>query len=169
MCLTHISSLPTASPRIALAPRLVVWLGIGPSSKVFLAALMAFFLTFFNTYTGVRGVEPSWINVARVMGATRMQLVYKVIFPAASPWIIAGLRISIPNALVSAIVGEFIASSAGLGYRIMYNANTFNTTGTMAGVLVLMIIVLLLNKLLDRAENHLMQWRPTDLSSGGGG
>ncbi|MFZ5827926.1 MAG: ABC transporter permease [Bacillota bacterium] len=149
-------------PRIALAPLMVVWFGIGDQSKIFLAAMMAFMLTFFNTYTGVRSVEPPLLNVARVMGASRWQLVYKVILPAASPWIIAGLQVSFPNALVSAVVGEFIAASAGLGFRLNYNGNTFNTAGTMAGVLLLMVIVLMLNHLLERAEAYLLRWRPKD-------
>ncbi|MFZ5817337.1 MAG: ABC transporter permease [Bacillota bacterium] len=149
-------------PRIALAPLMVVWFGIGDQSKIFLAAMMAFMLTFFNTYTGVRSVEPPLLNVARVMGASKWQLVYKVILPAASPWIIAGLQVSFPNALVSAVVGEFIAASAGLGFRLSYNGNTFNTAGTMAGVLLLMVIVLILNNLLERAEAYLLRWRPKD-------
>jgi NitT/TauT family transport system permease protein len=149
-------------PRIALAPLVIVWFGIGAPSKIFLAAMMAFFLTFFNTFTGVREVEPRLIDVARVMGAGRWTRVYKVILPAASPWVIAGLRISIPNALVSEVVGEFIAAQHGLGYRIVYYANTFDTTGTMAGVLLLMIIVFLTNKLLDRAERRILRWQPQE-------
>jgi len=147
-------------PRIALAPLVIVWFGIGAESKIFLAAIMALFLTFFNTYTGVRSVDRGLVNVARVMGADRWQMTYKVVFPAASPWIIAGLRISIPNALVSEVVGEFIAAQHGLGYRIVYYANTFNTTGTMAGVLILMVLVLMLNRLLDWGEGHLLRWMP---------
>lgn len=149
-------------PRIALAPLMVVWFGIGDHSKIFLAAMMAFMLTFFNTYSGVRSVEPSLVNVARVMGANRWQLIYKVILPAASPWIIAGLQVSFPNALVSAVVGEFIAASAGLGFRLNYNGNTFNTSGTMACVLLLMVIVLILNNLLERAEAYLLRWKPKE-------
>jgi NitT/TauT family transport system permease protein len=149
-------------PRIALAPLFIIWFGIGHPSKIFLAALMAFFLTFFNTYTGVRSVEPALQNIARVMGASQFVLVYKVVFPAASPWIIAGLRISIPQALVSAVVGEFMAANAGLGFRIAYYANTFNSTGTMAGILVLMTVVLVLNYVLDKVENYVLRWRPSE-------
>jgi NitT/TauT family transport system permease protein len=152
-------------PRIALAPLVIVWFGIGAASKIFLAATMAFFLTFFNTYTGVRSVEPRLVNVARVMGASRWACVTKVILPASSPWVIAGLRISIPNALVSEVVGEFIAAQRGLGYRIVYYANTFNTTGTMAGVLLLMVIVFLTNKLLDHAEQRILRWQPREARS----
>jgi NitT/TauT family transport system permease protein len=148
-------------PRIALAPLFIVWFGIGLASKIWLAGMMAFFLAFFNTYTGVGGVDQGLKNVARVMGANRRELLVKVILPAASPWIIAGLRVSIPYALVAAVVGEMVMSTAGIGYRIIRATQTFDITGTMAGVVVLMLIVMLANMLLDRAEAHLLRWRPT--------
>ena len=147
-------------PRIALAPLFIVWFGIGLTSKIWLAGMMAFFLAFFNTYTGVGSVDRGIQNVARVMGANRLELILKVILPAASPWIIAGLRVSIPYALVAAVVGEMVMSTAGVGYRIIRATQTFNITGTMAGVVVLMLIVMLANLLLDKAEAYLLRWRP---------
>jgi len=148
-------------PRIALAPLFIVWFGIGLSSKIWLAGMMAFFLTFFQTYAGVGSVDQGLKNVARVMGASRLELLLKVVLPAASPWIIAGLRLSIPYALVSAVVGEIVMSTAGVGYRIIKATQTFDITGTMTGVVVLMLIVMLANLLLDRAEAHLLRWRPS--------
>lgn len=147
-------------PRIALAPLFLIWFGIGENSKIFLALMMTFFLTFVNTYTGINSVEVGLKNIARVMGASRTAVFFKVVLPAASPWIIAGLRISIPQALVSAVVGEIVMSTAGLGYRIGLSTQTFNMTGAMSGVIVLMVIVVGLNLLLDRAEAHLLRWRP---------
>ncbi|HYU17278.1 MAG TPA: ABC transporter permease [Chloroflexota bacterium] len=147
-------------PRIALAPLFLVWFGIGENSKVFLALMMTFFLTFVNTFTGINTVDMGLKNVARVMGASGTQVFWKVVLPAASPWIIAGLRVSIPQALVAAVVGELVMSTAGLGYRIGLSTQTFNITGAMSGVLVLMLIVILLNLALDRVEAYLLRWRP---------
>jgi NitT/TauT family transport system permease protein len=147
-------------PRIALAPLFIVWFGIGPTSKIWLAGMMAFFLAFFNTFTGVGGVDQGLKNVARVMGANRVELLLKVILPAASPWVIAGLRVSIPYALVAAVVGEMVMSTSGVGYRIIRATQTFDITGTMAGVVELMLIVMLANWLLDKFEGHLLRWRP---------
>ena len=147
-------------PRIALAPLFLIWFGIGENSKIFLALMMTFFLTFVNTYTGINSVDVGLKNIARVMGASRAAVFWKVVLPSASPWIIAGLRISIPQALVSAVVGEIVMSTAGLGYRIGLATQTFSMTGAMAGVIVLMVIVVLLNLLLDRIEAHLLRWRP---------
>lgn len=150
-------------PRIALAPVFILWFGIGMNSKVMMAAMATFLLVFFNTYEGVRSADLDLRNVSRVLGASRLQVFLHVTLPNASPWIIAGLRIAIPQALVAATVAEFIASTAGLGYRIMWTTNTLDTAGTMAGILVLMTVVIILNLVLDRAEKHILRWRPEDL------
>jgi NitT/TauT family transport system permease protein len=147
-------------PRIALAPLFIIWFGIGLTSKIWLAGMMAFFLAFFNTFAGVGGVERGHLNVARVMGAGRLELITKVVLPSASPWIITGLRLAIPYALVAAVVGEMVMSTAGIGHRIINATQTFNITGTMSGVIVLMLIVMLFNWLLDRFEARLLRWRP---------
>jgi NitT/TauT family transport system permease protein len=152
-------------PRIALAPLFIVWFGIGIQSKIMLAAMMAFFLTFFNTFTGVGQVQEKYVTIARVAGASRLDIVRKVVLPDASPWIIAGLRIAIPYSIVAAIVGEFIASTQGLGYRIVLNSQQFNTTGTLGGVIVVMFVVMAANLLLDKVEGYVLRWQP---DSGGG-
>jgi len=152
-------------PRIALAPIFILWFGIALQSKVMMAAMMTFMLVFFNTYEGVRAADLDLRNVARVLGATRWKLFVHVTVPNASPWIIAGLRVSIPQALVATVVAEFIASTGGLGYRIMETTSGMNTAGTMAGVVVLMLIVVVLNLGLDRTEERVLRWRPHDNGS----
>ena len=149
-------------PRIALAPLFILWFGIGITSKVMMAALATFLMVFFNTYEGVRSADLDLRNVARVLGASRLKLFWYVTLPNASPWIIAGIRIAIPQALVAATVAEFIASMSGLGYRIMETTTTLSTAGTMRGILVLMVIVMLLNILLDRIEARILRWRPRE-------
>ncbi|HLQ26697.1 MAG TPA: ABC transporter permease [Acidiferrobacterales bacterium] len=149
-------------PRIALAPMFILWFGIALASKVMMAAMMTFMLVFFNTYEGVRTADLELRSVARVLGASRWRLFFYVTIPNASPWIIAGLRISIPQALVAAVVAEFIASTGGLGYRIMETTSGLNTAGTMAGIVVLMVVVMVLNGLLDRLEKKALRWRPKE-------
>jgi NitT/TauT family transport system permease protein len=150
-----------ALPHLGLIPLFIVWFGIGLTSKIWLGGMMAFFLTFFNTFAGVGGVDQGLKNVARVMGASHLQVLLKVVLPASTPWIVAGLRLGFPYALVAAVVGEMVMSTAGIGHRIIAATQVFNVTGTMAGVLVLMVVVMLVNWLLDRAEAHLLRWRPT--------
>jgi NitT/TauT family transport system permease protein len=149
-------------PRIALAPIFVLWFGIALTSKVMMAAMMAFLLVFFSTYEGVRAADLDLKNVARVLGANRWQLFWYVTIPNASPWIISGMRIAIPQALVAAVVAEFIASTQGLGYRIMETTNVLNTAGTMGGIFVLMVVVVVLSTVLDRIEARLLRWRPKE-------
>ena len=148
-------------PRIALAPLFIIWFGIGPNSKVVLVVTVVFFLTFFNTYSGVRGVEHEYVNVLRIMGASPRQILWKVTVPATVPWITTGLKISVPYAIVGAIVGEFIAASRGLGYLINYYTGLFSTTGALAGIIIVALIVVLSSEAINWAEAYLLRWRPT--------
>lgn len=149
-------------PRIALAPLFIIWFGIGPSSKIVLVVLVVFFLTFFNTYSGVKGVDVELKNILRIMGATDRQILFKVTVPATIPWITTGLKMSVPYAIVGAVVGEFIAASAGLGYLINYNTALFFTTGALGGILVLALVVVICNEVINRAEAYFLRWRPTE-------
>jgi len=147
-------------PRVALAPLFIIWFGIDIKSKIVLASTLVFFITFYNTFAGVRGVEQSFQNVARVMGASEQVIFRKVILPASSPWIITGLKMSLPFALIGAIIGEFMAASKGLGFRLQLYTGLFNTTGAIAVIFILMVMMIAFNALLNRIEEHLLRWRP---------
>lgn len=147
-------------PRIALAPLLIVWLGIDMAPKIVLALTLVFFLTFFNTLAGIRNVNAGFVDVARVLGASDWQIFRKVMLPAAAPWIMTGLKMSLPFALIGVIVGEFLASSSGLGYRLNFYSTSYNTTGTFAMLFVMMAIMMTLNMAFNRIEQKLMKWRP---------
>ena len=146
-------------PRTALAPLFIIWLGIGIASKVGVVALMSFFLVFFNTYAGLRGVDRDYVNLARLFGADRFHLILRVLLPAASPTIMVGLKTAVPQAVIGATVGEFIASSEGLGYFIRRAAGTFDAAGLFVGVIMLLLLVLVANWLLDQLERRLLAWR----------
>lgn len=149
-------------PRIALAPLFIVWFGIGMNSKIFLAMMITFFLLFFSTYSGISSVDVGLKNVARVMGTSRLQMLTKVILPAASPWILDGIRISFPQALVAAVVAEVVMSTSGIGHRIILSTQTFNMTGTMTGVIILVIVVMAVSFALDKLESIILRWRPAE-------
>ena len=149
-------------PRIALAPLFIIWFGIGPNSKVVLVVIVVFFLTFFSTYSGVKGVDLELKNVLRIMGATERQILVKVTIPATVPWIATGLKVSVPYALVGAIVGEFIAASKGLGYLINYQTSLFSTTGALGGILIVAAIVVISSEAINWAEAYLLRWRPRE-------
>jgi NitT/TauT family transport system permease protein len=148
-------------PRIALAPMLIVWFGIDMASKVFLGATLVFFITFFNTIAGIRSVETALCDVARVQGASDWQIFTKVMLPSASSWIMTGIKMSLPFALVGVIIGEFLVSSHGLGYRLNAYSTSYNTVGAISMIIVMMILMMMLTAIVDRLEARIMRWRPT--------
>jgi NitT/TauT family transport system permease protein len=147
-------------PSVAIGPLLIIWFGIGMLPKIILAAFFVFFVVFMNTVTGIRNVNPSLIDIALVMGASRRDIVRKIVIPGAYPYIITALRITLPTALIGAVVGEFISSNRGIAYLIMESSMTFNTDGTFGALIVLGIVVVLLNSILTPLENRLMRHLP---------
>ena len=146
-------------PRIALAPLIIMWFGIGLRSKVVVAALMVFFIVLMNTIAGVRNVPAEFIHIARVMGATERQIVQKVVIPAAAPIILTGLQTAVPQAMIGAIVGEFISSNRGAGHLINRAAGWFDTPGLFAGIVALLVVVLAMNGLVNLLEGRGSRWR----------
>lgn len=154
-------------PRSALAPLFILWFGIGLKSKIAQAAVMVFFVAFFNTFAGVKSVDIDFINVAKVLGANEKQIVKKIKFPAAFPFIITGLKVGLPMALIGAVVAEFISSNKGIGYLIMRSTGMFDTAGTFAGIFTLLVVVMIFNSVLNMFEKHILRWRPKGGPAGG--
>jgi len=154
-------------PRIAVAPMLIVWFGIGIASKVFLAATLVFFITFFNTLSGIRGVDKALCDVVRVQGGSEWQIFTKVMLPHASAWILTGLKMSLPFALVGVILGEFLVSSKGLGFRLNSYATSYNTSGAITMILLMMLLMMALTAVADLVDARVMRWRPSDREAGG--
>jgi len=146
-------------PRTALAPLFIVWLGIGIWSKVGVVFILVFFLNFFNTYAGMKQLDQEFVDLARLMGANRWRLSFRVILPAVSPYIITGFKTSIPFSVIGAITGEFIAATEGLGYYIRAAAGVFRTADVFVGIAVLMVIVILMNKVADLIERRVLRWQ----------
>ena len=150
-----------ALPKVALAPLFILWFGIGLPMKVLLAGVIVFFLVFYNTFTGVQSVDDDLINIVRTMGAKRRQVVMKVIIPSALLWVFTGLRISIPYALIGAVVGEVFASNAGIGYLINSSAAQFDTAGVFAGLAILTVLAACFTWLLGWIERNTTASRST--------
>jgi NitT/TauT family transport system permease protein len=146
-------------PKIALAPLLILWFGIGIESKVAMSALIVFFLVFLNTFSGVRDVNPLYLQVTSIMGATPMQQLRHVVFPSAAAWVLTGLKVSVPYALIGAVVGELISSNRGIGFLIGQASGLFDTAGVFAGLAVLAATGIVLNAALKKLETRLLRWR----------
>jgi len=148
-------------PKIALAPLFVIWFGIGIWSKVALAGIMVFFLVFYNVYTGIRSVDRDLLNLVRVLGADRRQLDRHVYLPAAAPFIVLGMRMAIPYAVIGVIAGEFTSSTRGLGMFIGYASSTYDPAGVFAGIAILLAFVVIAGSVATRIERRILRWRPT--------
>jgi NitT/TauT family transport system permease protein len=148
-------------PKIALAPLFVIWFGIGIWSKVMLAGTMVFFLVFYNVYAGVRAIDREVVNLALVLGANERQLGRHIYLPAAAPFLLLGMRMAIPYAVIGVIVGEFTSSTAGLGLFINYASSTYDPASVFAGIFILLAFVMIMNALASRLERRLLRWRPS--------
>jgi len=146
-------------PRLALAPLFVLWFGIGTEFKVGFSSIIVFFLVYYSTYSGVREVPSDLIAAMRVMGASRMELIKKVIFPSALVWVISGLKVSVPYGLVGVIVGEMLVSNEGLGYLIVSNSNQYNTAGVFAAILALLVIGFVIDRSISALSEKALSWK----------
>lgn len=147
-------------PKVALAPLFIVWFGIGLEMKVVLAAATVFFLVFINTAHGVREIDPALLDAARLMGANRRDLLFKVTLPGSMSGVITGLRVSVPYALIGAVIGELVASNQGLGYLINNSASEFDTAGVFAALIVLSVIAAILNQGVTLLSHRSSRWKP---------
>jgi NitT/TauT family transport system permease protein len=146
-------------PKIALAPVFIVWLGLGIASKVAVVFVACFFLVFFNTYAGLLAVNEELVRLARLMGASWPQTLYRVIVPAAAQQIFLGLRTAVPYAVIGAVIGEYIGASEGLGYFILYASQTYDAPSLFAGIIILVAIVFAANFGLNWLEGQVIRWR----------
>ncbi len=146
-------------PKIALAPLFIIWFGIGIESKVAVSAAIVFFVIFLNTFSGVREVDPLYVNTTKIMGGGEISVLRHVIIPSAASWVITGLKVSVPYALVGTVIGEFMSSNSGIGYLISQATGLFNTASVYAGIIVLALVGAIINAGLKQVEARVLRWR----------
>ena len=149
-----------ATPRVALLPLIIIWLGIGIPSKVGIIFLGAVFPMLINARDGVKTTPQSLLNAARSFGASEWQIFKSVVFPSTVPFILTGLRLGVGRALVGVLVGELYAATAGIGFMITVAGATFQTDKVFVGILVFAITGVILTAVLDRSERRFDKWRP---------
>ncbi|MGQ4360560.1 ABC transporter permease [Streptomyces sp. SAS_272] len=149
-----------AIPRIVLGSIFIVAFGIGVLPKILLAAVLVFFIVFFNAFQGVREVDRNILANAKVLGASQTQITRHVIVPSALTWIIASLHSAFGFAIVGALVGEVLGAQSGLGLVIKTAQNNFDPNGVFATMLVISVIVLGAEWLIGKLEHRLLSWRP---------
>lgn len=151
-----------ATPKIALAPLFVVWLGFGMAPKVMVTILLVFFPIVVTTAQGLKSVDPSLLQLLRSVSASQWQIFRKVRLPNALPYIVSGMKISITLAVIGAVVGEWVGANEGLGYRILYAKSQLQTTLTFAAIAILIVMGVLLFLAVTLLGKLLTPWMQED-------
>jgi ABC-type nitrate/sulfonate/bicarbonate transport system permease component len=149
-----------ATPRVALLPLVIIWLGIGLLSKVGIIFLGAVLPIMVNTRDGVKTTPYNLLTAARSFGASEWQIFRSVVLPSTVPFILTGLRLGIGRALVSVMVGELYAATAGIGFMITVAGATFQTDKVFVGVLIFALSGMAAMELLNMVERRFDRWRP---------
>ncbi|MGH3296624.1 MAG: ABC transporter permease [Trebonia sp.] len=149
-----------AMPRIALAPLLIVALGIGTSAKVALASTLVFFIVLSGARAGIRSADTDWLLLSSVLGARKHQLFRKVLLPVATPGIFAALRLGLIYSLLGVVGSELISARDGLGQLIAYDSSVFQMDGVYGILVLLAAIAVVLNQLMGLVERWLLRWQP---------
>lgn len=149
-----------ATPRIALAPVFIIVFGISLSAKVALAVSLVFFIIALNAMAGVSAADPEAVRMMTTMGASRRQILTKVVLPAAVPSIVVGLRLGLIYSLLGVIASELIASSDGLGTLIARSAGVFDLASVYAVLILLMITAVIFNMACEAIERFALRWQP---------
>ena len=149
-----------ATPRVALLPLIIIWLGIGIWSKVAIVFLGAFFPICVNTLSGVKTSEARLLRVARSFGASELQIFKSIVLPSSVPFILTGLRLGVGRALIGVVVGELYAATAGVGFMITVAGATFQTDKVFVGIVILALFGVFCVELLTRLERRFETWRP---------
>jgi ABC-type nitrate/sulfonate/bicarbonate transport system permease component len=148
-----------AVPRIAMVPLIILWAGLGFAGKVTILVSVAVFPIIVNTYSGIRDVRGSMLEIGRAYGATESQIFFKIILPAALPFIMAGVRLSVGLAIIGIVVAEFFTAISGLGGMIVEYANVFATAKLFVPIIVIALVGVVLTELIMWIERRLSRWR----------
>ena len=149
-----------ATPRVALLPLVIIWLGIGILSKVGIIFLGAVFPMLINTRDGVKTTPLNLLNAARSFGASEWMVFKTVVLPSTVPFILTGLRLGVGRGIVGVMVGELYAATAGIGFMITVAGATFQTDKVFVGVLIFALSGMISMELLTRLERRFDSWRP---------
>ena len=145
-------------PKIALGPIILVWIGAGPQAIIAMALIISLVVTTIGVYNGFREVDHDKIKLLRTFGATKLQILEKVMLPASISTIVSAMKINVGLAWVGVIVGEFLVSKAGLGHLIVYGGQVFRLDLVMTSVIILAILAALMYQFVSWIEKKLINW-----------
>jgi NitT/TauT family transport system permease protein len=146
-------------PKHALIPLFIMWVGINSELRVLTSSTIVFFLIFNNTFFGIRDVSTALVNSVRVMGGSSADVLFRVSLPSALIWVVAAMKLAVPQAIVGVVVAEMLAGDRGLGFLVAMNAGTFNTAGTFAAILALLVAGFLVDRLVGLLTRRALSWK----------
>lgn len=147
-----------ATPKIVMAPILVVWFGIGVLSKVMISVMICGIVAWLTAFEGARTTDSDLIDMVRALGGKRWDAFWRVVVPSSVPWILSAMRINIGLALVGAIAGEFLSSTHGLGYLADRTAKLYEMSHTLAVLFVIAVLAAMQYYLVAHLERYLLRW-----------
>lgn len=147
-----------AVPKVALAPLVVIWFGYGLTSKVVIAATIAFFPVIANTIVGLRAVPADQLELMSAFMATRAQALWKLRVPLALPYILVGLDVGAVLAVIGAVVGEFVSAKEGLGFQILQAGFAMNTAGVFAALVLLAVMGIAISRAMRLLRRRVLYW-----------
>jgi NitT/TauT family transport system permease protein len=150
-----------AIPKVVIAPLFLVWFGFGLQSEMFFVVAFTFFPVIVNTVTGLKSADPEQLLMVRAMGANRLQVLHKIQFPSALASICAGIKLAVTLAPVGAVIGEFVASNAGLGHLLIRAVGDTDTSLAFAAVTVFSVFGVLLWRAAEWVERRVLPWHPS--------
>jgi NitT/TauT family transport system permease protein len=153
-----------ATPFVALAPLLTLWLGIGMTAHIAVVFIVVIFPVLINTHAGLANSDRDLIEVARSYGADQRQIFVKIRFPGALPFIVAGLRQGIARGLTGVVVAELFGSRAGLGYLILISGQQFDPAGLLVGILLFALVGVGAVEAVRILERRIAPWRFSEVS-----
>lgn len=154
-----------SAPIVAFLPLLIIWLGIGPTSKIALVFVGSVFVVVVNTESGVRQIDARLVETARSFTASEFDILMKIVVPGALPFMIAGVRLAIARVLIMVVVAEFYAATVGIGYLIFQAGSQYDTTLVFVGVVILAGTGVICNAGLRALERRIAPWMHTEATS----
>ena len=151
-----------STPSIALIPLFILWFGVGLTAKAFIIFFLSIFIIVINTFTGVKNLSQSIVDVGAAFGANERQAFWMIVLPAALPFIMTGLRLAVGRGILAMIVAEFFTSISGLGGMIVKYGNFFQTAKMFVPILLVSLLGVCAVEILKRVEKKLAPWKETE-------
>lgn len=150
-----------STPKVAFIPLLVIWFGLGFTSKLILVVLSAFFPVLLNTLMAFKSIDPSYYELMHILKASKLQVIFKVKVPLSMPLIFAGLKVAMVQSVIGAIVSEWVSGQSGLGYLLVFGSTQFSSDLLMAGIFATTFLGLAFYGMIVLFENRILFWHRT--------